>query len=114
MATAEIAVAMPAVVFVLVVALAGIGTAIDQVRCVDAARAAARAASRGDPPATIRDLVGRIAPAGATVRVGREGGAGLVTVTVVAPVRLLGTVLPDTWRPNATAVGQLEDPGGAR
>jgi Flp pilus assembly protein TadG len=49
MATAEFAVAMPAVVLVLVLALSAVVSVMDQVRCVDAARATARALARGDP-----------------------------------------------------------------
>ena len=48
MATAELAVVLPAVLLVLAVALSALGLAIDQIRCVDAARAGARAAARGD------------------------------------------------------------------
>ncbi|HET8600402.1 MAG TPA: TadE family type IV pilus minor pilin [Segeticoccus sp.] len=117
MATAEIAVALPAVVLVLAMALAGVGVAIDQVRCVDAARAAARAASRGDPSGAVRAVALRVAPPGAAVEVGRSGGGGAaggeVRVTVSAPARLVGSLLPEDLRPHATAVGQLERAGGA-
>ena len=42
MVTAEFAVVLPAVVFVLALCLGAMGLALDQVRCVDAARAGAR------------------------------------------------------------------------
>ena len=48
MVTAEFAVVLPAIVLVLGLSLGALGLALDQVRCVDAARAGARAASRGD------------------------------------------------------------------
>ena len=47
MVTAEFAVVLPAVVLVLALSLGALGLALDQIRCVDAARAGARAASRG-------------------------------------------------------------------
>ena len=47
MATAELAVAIPTLVLVLFVALSALATVTDQVRCVDAARATARALARG-------------------------------------------------------------------
>ena len=50
MVTAELAVVLPALLLVLAVALSALGLAVDQVRCVDAAAAGARAAARGDSP----------------------------------------------------------------
>lgn len=82
MATAEFAVAVPAVVFVVVLALAAISTVADQVRCVDAARATARLLARGDPSGTALSQGSRLAPPGATFSVGSSGVE--VTVTVVS------------------------------
>ena len=65
MATAELAVVLPAVLLVLAVALSALGLAIDQIRCVDAARAGARAAARGDTAAAVtrRGARGELLPA---------------------------------------------------
>lgn len=84
MVTAELAAVLPAVVLVLTVALNALALGIDQIRVVDAARIAARGASRGDDPAAVRAVVARAAPAGATVTVMRQ--ADLVEVRVSSPV----------------------------
>jgi hypothetical protein len=73
MVTAELAVAMPAVVVVLLLALAAVRLGIDEVRCVDAARLAARALARGDPAAVAAAAAARAAPGGAVVAL-RSGG----------------------------------------
>lgn len=70
--TAETAVAFPAIVVVLVVALWGVSAAAAQVACVDAARAGARAAARGEPPEAVRSAVLRAAPPGASVSLHRD------------------------------------------
>lgn len=56
MVTAEIAVAMPALLAVLALAVSGIGAGVVQLRVTDAARVAARAAAAGqaDPLAVAR------------------------------------------------------------
>jgi Flp pilus assembly protein TadG len=46
--TVEAAIAIAALVVVLVLCLAGVSAVLMQVRCVDAAREAARLAARGD------------------------------------------------------------------
>ena len=56
---------------VLVVCLAGLNAAVLQIRCVDAAREAARLAARGDDGVAAARRVG---PAGAVVSVHRDGG----------------------------------------
>lgn len=63
--------------------LSAVGT---QIRCIDAAREAARLAARGDGDAATA-AARRIAPSGAVVHVGQDGGL------VVARVRA-ATVLP--------------------
>ncbi|HYN30075.1 MAG TPA: TadE family type IV pilus minor pilin [Dermatophilaceae bacterium] len=106
MATAELAVAMPALVVVLALALGCVRVGIDHVRCVDAARAGVRLLARGEPaPAALAEARG-LAPAGATVAAGSSGD--LVTVEVVgrAPAVLgwLGTGLT----PAAIAHSRIE------
>lgn len=72
----------------LVLCLAGITAVSMQVRCVDAAREAARLAARGDERAV--DAARRIAPGGAQVRLRRDGEFVVATVTVRS--RLLPTL----------------------
>jgi TadE-like protein len=78
--TAEIAVAMPAVVLLIVAVLFCGSAVVSQVRCVDAARAGARSAARGDPPGEVLAQARRLAPPGA--RIGVSNGGGDVAVTV--------------------------------
>jgi len=86
--TAELVVALPALMFVLAAALWGVGTGAAQVRCLDAAREGARTAARGEATDSVLAVARRAAPAGATVRITR--GGGLVRVSVSAAVSPLG------------------------
>jgi len=81
--------AIASLVVVLVLCLAGITAVSMQVRCVDAAREAARLAARGDERSAV-EVAGRIAPSGAQVRVHRDGE--FVVATVVAHSNLLPTL----------------------
>ncbi len=109
MATAELAVATPAVVIVLTVALLTFRLAVDELRCIDAARAGARAAARGDPDSEVTSTVRRMAPAASQVRI--AVGSDTVSVWVAAPGRFSG-ILPGTMRPSATATAAREIGGG--
>ncbi|WP_308170645.1 TadE family type IV pilus minor pilin [[Mycobacterium] fortunisiensis] len=71
---------------VLVLCVGGLGAMGAQIRCIDAAREAARLASRGEGD-TATAAARRIAPSGAEVHVAHDGGL------VVARVRV-GTALP--------------------
>lgn len=82
--TAELAVGLPAVVSVLLAVLLLVTAATDQLRCVDGARAGARAAALGEDTTTVAATAVRVAGAGATVQVERAGG--WVTVIVRRPV----------------------------
>jgi hypothetical protein len=73
-------VGIAALVAVLVLCLAGITAVSMQVRCVDAAREAARLAARGDNRSAVAAARG-IAPGGAVVRVRRDGEFVVATVT---------------------------------
>ncbi|GAA0263575.1 TadE family type IV pilus minor pilin [Cryptosporangium japonicum] len=100
--TAELAAALPIVVLLLTAGLTVLAATTAHLRCVDAAREAARAASRGDPEAV---AVGRrVAPSGARVRLVHEGG--LVRVVVSAPMPAVGRAWPGEV--TATAVAELE------
>lgn len=86
------AVALPALVVVLFLALTAVVAVTAQLRCVDAAREGARAVARGDPPAQARAVASHAAPAGSTVVL--SAGRALITVTVRARTRPLGPRLP--------------------
>lgn len=82
--------------------VAGIGAVATQVRCVDAAREAARLAARGDASAV--HVAQRVAPSGADIRIRRDGEFIIATVTVAA------TGLPGVHL-NAEAVAVSEPRG---
>ena len=107
MATAEFAVVLPAVVLVLALSLGALGLAWDQIRCVDAARAGARAASRGDSAGAVILAASRAAPPGAQVSVGAAGE--LVRVSVVSRPRVAANLLPAWLRASSTASAAREE-----
>ncbi|MFN3003516.1 TadE family type IV pilus minor pilin [Mycolicibacterium wolinskyi] len=74
---------MAALVVVLVLCVGGLSAVSMQVRCVDAAREAARLAARGDDRAAA-DTARRIAPRGAAVDLRRDGGLVLAQVSARA------------------------------
>jgi hypothetical protein len=86
--TAELVVALPALLVILSAALWGVGAGAAQVRCIDAAREGARTAARGEPADLVLATARRAAPARAVVKVSRD--AGLVRVSVSAAVSPLG------------------------
>lgn len=108
--TAEIAVALPALVLVTSAALWGVTIAAAQLACIDAVRSGARAAARGEPLSAVRAVVSGAVPAGATVAVHRDGD--LTRVEVSSPVQAPGfTGLPSvTLRARALAA---TEPGSA-
>lgn len=107
MATAEFAVAVPAVVMVLVLGLSVLVTIADQIKCVDAARATARLIARGDGQAAAVAQGQLLAPRGATIEVG--GSGDVVSVRVVGrPARSL-TWLGPRAVPRGDAVAARED-----
>ena len=82
-ATAEAAVALPALLVVLALALGAVVTVDGQLRCVDAARAGARVAARGDSDAASRQAAEQVAPQHARVTVEHRGDRVRVRVEVV-------------------------------
>jgi Flp pilus assembly protein TadG len=105
MVTAETAVVLPVLLLVLAAAVAAVVVVGSQLRCVDAAREAVRAAVRGESVATVRDIASRTAPAGAGTVLSHDGDT--VTVTVTAPVRPLGP-FPLRVHVSAAATGEVE------
>ena len=90
MVTAETAVVLPVLLLVLAAAVAAVVVVGDQLKCVDAAREAARAAARGDPRAAVMAIGNRAAPDGAHVGVSTSQDDVVVSVTaVVAPLGLM-------------------------
>ena len=106
MVTAELAVAVPVVVVVLALGLSAIRLGIDEVRCVDAARLAARALARGDSEGSARALAVTAGPAGAAVVVASTGAE--VSATVSASRDLAGWRMV-TVRGSATAAKERRE-----
>jgi hypothetical protein len=98
--TAELAVVMPAVVLVIVLAVASLSAAGRQVRLEQATAQAARLAARGEDDAAARAAVA--AAGGVALRIGAEGD--LVCVDAAAPARVPLPV-PDL-RARACALGE--------
>lgn len=83
--TAEAAMALPVLVVFVLALVWALVAASDQIRCVDAARAGARAAARSEPEGAVRATVREAAPGGARVAVERAGGLWRVRVEAPAP-----------------------------
>jgi hypothetical protein len=110
MVTAELAVALPAVVLVALVALCGLQVTMTQLRCRDAAGVVARLAARGESVASVSAAVSSTAPPGARFAVRRDGE--LVEAQVSAGVRMLGLgrLLPAlTVTASAAAVNDIAE-----
>jgi hypothetical protein len=108
-ATAEVAVALPALVVLVAAGMTMVSVLIAQLRCVDAAREAARAAARGEDAAVVRSLAERSGPKGSAVHVtaGQE-----IEVTVSADADSIIGLLPAV-HVEATAVALREpEPSG--
>ena len=104
--TAELAAGLPALMLLLLAGLTAVSAVTAQGRCVDAAREGALVAARGGPGLA---HAARIAPADAHVNLVK--GEETVTVTVRAPVPILGGHLPAlTVRAEAVAAREPEPP----
>lgn len=84
-ATAEFAVVMPAVVFLLVVLTGAAAIGFTQLRAFDAARSAAREIARGEPPAAVIAEAKKHAGEASDVVISREGGYSTVRVSIRLP-----------------------------
>jgi predicted S18 family serine protease len=107
MATAERAVAMPAVLLVLALALSALTAAVDQIRCVDAARVAVRLMARGEGEGAALAAGRAVAPKQAVLTV--ETGPTEVRVSVTAPAPWALRWLGADGRPSGSAVAARED-----
>ena len=108
MVTAEIAVALPALLVVVTMGLSAVAVVTDEVRCVDAARVGARLLARGETAEQVRLEVARQSPPGARIVLDAEGEQIRVEVSAAPPraLRLLGGVA----RPHAVAHAVAEAP----
>lgn len=89
--TAETAVALPSVLLVALMLVWMVALVTAQLQCVDAARAGARAVSRGESVAASEAAALEAAPEGATVAISRSGDFVRVEVAVdVEPAGGLG------------------------
>lgn len=108
--TAETAVALPALVLVAVLAAWLVAAVAAEVRCVDAARLAARSLARGDAADQALAQARRAAPRDADVRVRLVGGEVVVEVRArVGP----GVLAVPPVRVGATARAPVEPGTGS-
>jgi Flp pilus assembly protein TadG len=112
--TAETAVALPALVLLAGALIWGVVAVTAQLRCVDAARLAARALARGESHSASVSAATAAAPGGAAVQVSRAGS--LIRVEVRAVVRptdgLLARLPGFGVTGDATAAVEEVDSGG--
>lgn len=108
-ATAELAVALPAVTVLLALLLLGVSAGLLQLRLEEGARAGARALARGDAPAQVVEIVARVAGHGASVAVGNDGGYATVSVQGRVGGVLSGLV---PWQQEARASTRSEPTAG--
>jgi Flp pilus assembly protein TadG len=106
-ATAELAVALPALLLVLALALGALRLGIDRVRCVDAAQTAARVLARGEPVDRARAVALARAPTGASALL--VVGARTVRVTVRSPPVGVLTAIGVGSAPEGSAEAHRED-----
>lgn len=83
--TAEAALVIPALVLFAALLVWALMAAAAQIRCVDAARAGARAAARSEPAEVAVKAALSAAPSGARVELEREGDLWRVRVAAPAP-----------------------------
>lgn len=103
--TAEFAVALPAVVLLLALLLAGSAAGVTQLRLEEAARAGARALARGEDAGAVSAIVRRLAGDSAVSAVAFDGDWLSVTVSGRVP-GAVGQLLPWTLSARAWARGE--------
>nr|WP_198037132.1 TadE family type IV pilus minor pilin [Nocardia sp. BMG51109] len=101
--TVEAAIALAALVFAVVLCLGGLLAAPTQIRCVDAAREAARLAARGADSDAL-PAARRIAPKGAEISIRSDGDRVVAVVTAATPL------LPLELHAEAVAVREPGEP----
>lgn len=106
--TAEFAVALPAVLLVLGLLLAGSAAGLTQLRLEEAARAGARALARGEDAVAVSGIVRQFAGDSARATVAADGG--WISVTVSGTVSgAAGSLVPWTLTARAWARSESSD-----
>lgn len=82
----EAALAIATLAVMLVLCLGGVMAVVLQVRCVDAAREAARLAARADGPTAVSAVAASLVPPGAAMELRRDGGFFIARVSGRSPV----------------------------
>ena len=108
--TAEVAVALPGVVLLLAALLATASVVLAQIRCVDAARAAARLAARREPPGTVAAAARAAGPPGSRFMISTSGEQVVVVVRANLRLRFPGG---PTVEVGSRAVADLEPEAAA-
>src|SRR5699024_5794362 len=80
MVTAEIAMAIPAIVAVIMLGIWAVSVVVADLRCDDAAREAARAVARGEPMSVVEEITDHVGPDRAIVAIRQEDGLVVVEV----------------------------------
>jgi len=106
--TAEFAVALPAVVLLLALLLAGSAAGVTQLRLEEAARAGARALARGEDVAAVDGIVRRLAGESAGSSVASDGEWLSVVVSGRVP-GAVGSLLPWTLSARAWVRGEASE-----
>ena len=111
--TAEFAVALPAVLLLLALLLAGASAGVTQLRLEEAARGGARALARGEDPSAVQGIVRTLAGTSATASVAADSEWLSVTVAdrVGGP---LGATVPWTLTAKATTRSETLAASGGR
>ncbi|MDQ0767739.1 hypothetical protein QF031_000488 [Pseudarthrobacter defluvii] len=104
--------ALPAVLALLAMLLAGAAAGVTQLRIEEGARAGARALARGDDPAAVERTVRTLAGGSAAASVASDGGWFSITVTdrVSGP---LGSSIPWTLTAHASTRSETAGAGAA-
>ena len=105
--TAEVAVALPAVVVLLAVVLGAAALGLSQLRIEEAARAGAREIMRGESSDVVEGTVRRIAGEQADIAVQSNGSTSTVTVNTAVDVPVL-ELLDDSLSARAVALPEQE------
>ncbi|MET9269632.1 TadE family type IV pilus minor pilin [Kribbella sp. NPDC003557] len=109
--TAEMALALPVLVCILLLGIWSIGLVVLNIRCIDAARDVARAVARGESIENAKAIGRRTVPTG-TIVITREASDIKVTVTA-APAHdppLLSVLSPPSLTATATLQAEPEAP----
>ena len=109
--TAEMALALPVLVSLLLLGIWSIGLVVLNIRCIDAARDVARAVARGESLDQAKAIGRRTVPAG-TIVINREASDIQVTVTAIPAHNppLLGLLSPATLTATATLQAEPDTP----